>query len=321
MTAMLALVGEQSQPNFIPVLHYKPACVIFVYTTKTDTTYKNQKKVLEKRNIKVYGIQTDPYDIAAIVQAINKRLAEIAKQSDVMAQSLKSLVFNLTGGTKIMSLAAYQVAARIQAPVIYFQSEKGKSIVDYYSWQDHQLSRQRQEELPEYLHLEDVLELHLGPRKDPKGGEMWNVKRPARLSGDGHKLELAIAQTLKDHGYETLCGVEDRSGSLDIDVMIRYHNRIGIIEAKSSEKGVVEDLEAIQQLSATKNFLRGTYTQPFMVINSKSNANQQMVCKLLGISIISLPHYKRGTSILSQEEINILLPAIDEAMKVEPPKS
>src|SRR5579884_1697272 len=143
MSTMIALVGEQSQPNFIPVLHYNPNCVIFVYTTKTDTIYKNQKMVLEKRKIKVYGIQTDPYNIAAIVKALNERLAKIAKESDEIAQSLKSLVFNLTGGTKIMSLAAYQVAAQLKAPVIYFQSDKGRSIVDYYSWQDHQLIRQQ----------------------------------------------------------------------------------------------------------------------------------------------------------------------------------
>lgn len=35
MTAMIALVGEQPLPNFLPVRHDHPSDVVLVYTAKT----------------------------------------------------------------------------------------------------------------------------------------------------------------------------------------------------------------------------------------------------------------------------------------------
>lgn len=213
-----------------------------------------------------------------------------------------------------MSLAAYQVALQRNAPVIYLQSEGVQSLIDRYSWQDHHLYYQLREQLPEYLSLRDVLDLHLGQGQDAAGKDIWKEKGPNIRNDGGHLFELAIAQALRDHGYEVMCGVKGRNDQVDIDVMIRYQNQTGIIESKTGNN--VTSLEGVKQLSTAMRYLRGTYTKQFLVINGKPSGNQQMVCKLLNISVISLLHYQRDMSALTQEDIDTLLTTIDEIMKV-----
>lgn len=42
------------------------------------------------------------------------------------------MIFNLTGGTKPMSLAAFLVAFQRKAPFVYFQTEGGHSLLFHY---------------------------------------------------------------------------------------------------------------------------------------------------------------------------------------------
>ncbi len=315
MSAMIALVGEQPQPNFLPVLHYQPSSVVLVYTTTTSNTYQFLKEELEKRKINVYRIETDPYDIAAIAIALNIGIAEIP------ALSSQLLMFNLTGGTKMMSLAAYQVAAQHNAPVIYLQSERGQSVIDRYNWQGQQLCHQQREQLTKYLSLHDVLNLHLGQGKDAAGKDTWQEKGPTEQSNGGHLFELAIAQTLEDHGYEVMCGVKGHNSQVDIDVMIRYHNQVGIIEAKTGKidaktgKVKVTNLEGVKQLSNTMRYLKATYMRQFLIINGEPSPDQQTVCGLLNIHIISLLQYQQHMRTLTQEDADTLLTEIDKIMK------
>ena len=306
MTTMIALVGGQPLPNFLPVQHYRPSDVVLIYTATTQQQYENLNLVLQGK-AHVYGVETDPYDIAAIARTINEELANMTEVSS------QTLIFNLTGGTKTMSLAAYQIAQQHDASVIYLQSERGQSVIDCYSWQDHQLHHQLQEQLPGYLSLRDLLNLHLGQGKDAAGKDKWEEKGPTIQGNDGHLFELAIAQTLRDHGYETMCGVKDSNNQVDIDVMIRHQNQIGIIEAKTGSKA--KNLDGVKQLSTAMRYLGGTYTRQFLIINEKPSKDQQIVCELLKINIIPLLHYQQGMSVLPQENVDTLLSAVDKIMK------
>lgn len=311
MTTMIALVGGQTQPNILPILHYKPSNTLLIYTRTTQGQYENLKTALEKKKFNVQGLETDPYHIAAIVEKMNESLSEMT-----------DLLFNLTGGTKPMSLAAYQVAAQLGAPVIYLQSEKGQSLVDHYVWQDHQLCYQQQELLTTYLTLQDVLELHLGSQKDERGKDAWKIDKSIDPKSLGQPFELAIEKTLHDHGYEVLRAVKGKNNNLDIDVMIRFQNQIGIIEAKTGKDSPPAGLEGVKQLSTAMRYLGGIYTRQFLIINGEPSNDQRAMCDILRIHIISLPHYKQSMkSTLSQEDIDILLTAVDKIMNVDRNKS
>lgn len=313
MTTMIALVGEQPQPNFLPVLHYEPDHVVFVYSAKTRQKYTYLKDELERRTfahkkILIDGIETDAYHISTIITELNNYLAKLP------ANSSEALLFNLTGGTKPMSLAAYQVAVQRNAPVIYLQSEKGQSIVDFYIWKGDQLYHQKQETLNEHLNLHDALNLHLGGGKDPDGKDYWIEKGPHDDGNDGHLFEAAIAQALREHNYETMCGIRGKDNIPDIDVIARHQNQIGIIEAKSGQKNL---FKGIQQLSTAMRFLGGTYTKQFLVLNGQLPDDQAGMCKVLNIHIISLLSYQKGMTTLPPEDVKILKDSVDQVMRVK----
>src|SRR5438128_2012628 len=102
MTVMIALVGGQPLPNLLPARHYRPDSIILAYTQTTKRVYEKLKDTLQQETA-VYGLETGAYNIVSIVETLNEKLEtpEFANQE---------LVFNLTGGTKAMALAAYQVA-------------------------------------------------------------------------------------------------------------------------------------------------------------------------------------------------------------------
>lgn len=303
MTILIALIGEQQLPNYLAARYYQPDVVLSVYSEKTEPQYKNLQKMLQHNGISVDGIKTDPYDLATIGKAINDKLATM------VGVSAQSLIVNLTGGTKIMSLAAYQVAVQWNAPVIYLQSEKGKSILDYYSWQDHQLYHHKPaKELPEYLTLKDMLDLHLGDKWDRKRKEPNDI---------GYLFELAIGQTLQNHGYEITYGISDKKKQIDIDVMARQKNHIMIVEAKTKGGKTDHSFEGIKQLSTGMRYLGGTYTYPFLITNYVLPEDAQRNCELLRIHSVLLSHYQQRMDALPQEDIDTLLTAIRQAMMLE----
>jgi hypothetical protein len=218
-----------------------------------------------------------------------------------------------------MSFAAYQIAAQYNAPVMYFQSEDGKSIIDRYHWQNRQLVHQQQDLLPEYLQLRDMLNLHLGPGKDSTGKNQWEEKGPTIQSDTyGHLFELAIAQVLYEDGYEVMRGVKGKKDQVDIDVMIGYKNQVGIIEAKTSKGGHVTNLDGVKQLSMAMRYIRGTYVKQFLVTAGKPSPDLQMMCEeILHIHLVPLLDYKRGpgATSLSSSDKKTLLEAVNKVMK------
>ncbi len=49
MTTMIALVGAQPLPNFIPIRTEKPSAALFVYTDRTERVYKQLEVVLRQQ--------------------------------------------------------------------------------------------------------------------------------------------------------------------------------------------------------------------------------------------------------------------------------
>ena len=74
MTTMIALVGEQQLPNYLPALHCRPDVVLSVYTERTTPQYRNLQTVLQQKGVTVEGVETDPYDLSMIVRSLNDKL-------------------------------------------------------------------------------------------------------------------------------------------------------------------------------------------------------------------------------------------------------
>lgn len=111
---LIQLIGEQTLPNTLPVLNLEPHEVHNICTAKTS----KRGDTLRQWIVKKYGRQ-----VKVIQEEIRGDLyaATLAKCKEIVAVSLdRQLVFNMTGGTKLMALAMYQVAAELEdAPVLY----------------------------------------------------------------------------------------------------------------------------------------------------------------------------------------------------------
>ena len=296
MTLIISLVGGQPLPNLLPVRHYQPDGVLLVYTQRTRSVSDRLKAVLQ-RETQVYELETDAYDIAAIVKKLNQEL-ETSKLSS------HSFLFNLTGGTKPMSLAAFQVAQHRSAPMLYVESERKGILMYRYTWEKQQLQSSSPEVLSECMQLRDFFDVQLGVG-------VWHENGPS--SDEGGHFEIALAEALRMHGYEVMAGIKAMKDQVDIDIALRFENQFGILEAKSGSGGT--GLKGIQQLSTNVQFL-SIYTQKFYVITVKPSPSQEIIRDAARIQIISLPGYVSKTDeTLPSDEAKNFIKAIDQAFK------
>jgi len=296
MALMIALIGEQPMPNLLPARYYHPRDVLLIYTARTRQKYEYLRVTLQKE-VNVYGLETDAYDISAIASTLDEELGKLATLVE------KPLVFNLTGGTKTMSLAAYQVAEQLNAPMMYLQSEGKHTRVYHYSWEHQRLRSTGNELLPECITLQDVFDLYFGPGN-------WREHGSGR--NEGSPFEDALAAALYTDGYEIMIGVRAMNGQIDIDVAVRSGNQYGIIEAKMGENG--RRLDGIKQLSTAARHL-GTYSQTFYVITVSPQPAHTAITEASNIQVVSLPSYDRTTNVLPPAEVIVLLDKVGKALK------
>ncbi|HIP87096.1 MAG TPA: DUF1887 family protein, partial [Anaerolineales bacterium] len=122
--AMVLLVGEQPAPNLLPVRQTKPDVAALVHTDYTKHTAENLRRLLEPM-CRCLLCEVDAYEIPLIRETMDRFLEEEIKEH--------SLLFNLTGGTKPMVLAAFDLAHRHGAPFVYMETKEGETILYTYS--------------------------------------------------------------------------------------------------------------------------------------------------------------------------------------------
>lgn len=116
----LCLAGEQPLPNVLPMLARLPEKVVFFHTEMPASRASASRcaQYLETLGVKVRTHQIPAFDAAKVSEAV----VQVGAQQD-----LGRVLLNYTGGTKVMSLAAYQ-ALPPHIPRIYFDSRVGLSV-------------------------------------------------------------------------------------------------------------------------------------------------------------------------------------------------
>jgi Holliday junction resolvase-like predicted endonuclease len=279
-TALILLVGEQPLPNLLPTRHINPAMVVLVHTDRTKEIAKRLEGLL---SAKKRLCQVEPYDLLKIEQTLQGFL------SKQIAASEYQLLFNLTGGTKPMSLAAFQVAAQRKAPFVYFQTEGGRSLLYCYQFTDQEkVKLEKQEELSQTLTLDDYLRAQVG--NYTPGSPRDN-------------FEEQVSQALQTiPGLEILTSVRPQGlEALEVDFVIRLGNQVGVIEAKT--KGAKSGIDQIQ--AVTEQRYLGTYVAKFLVSGNPVDANNKNLAQAYGIEVIELSGYA-GTGKISESDQQML---------------
>jgi hypothetical protein len=304
MTMMIGLVGEQPLPNFLAVRHFHYDKVLLVYTEDTEPQYKNLKAALQKIGLKmVKDLETGAFFVNQIAQTLDEKLTDLGLDPQ------EQLVFNLTGGTKAMSLAAFQVAQLYDAEMLYVTSELGKEVRAYRSfWSNKELQPAGMEDIPACIELRDVFNLHLGEGK-------WEAHEPSKDTGG--TFEKLLADTLHKHKNvsEVKSSVRTLNGQIEMDLVVRFGNHYGIIQAKTGKSG--RELKGLLQLSTTVSLL-STYSRGFYVITVPVEPQHKELIDALGFTVISLESYDPTTQKISAQDEMKLLTGIEHAF-LEPP--
>lgn len=301
MTTLFNLIGEQPIPNLLPVLFLKPGKIFMLYTQTTADAMKRIEKLvpaLEK-------IKVEPYDLLSIIETIQKKCLP----GDEM-------IFNITGGTKVMALAAFKVAGKHSSKMIYIQSEEKTNTL--YSYQvDNNLTVKQleQTELPELVDIDFYLKAHLpGYKVDGFHKET----RTNHLSSGG-MFEKAVFDVLKERNFEVMAGVRPAGvgQQVEIDLIFRPKgtNQVGIAEIKLGDAQSEGPKKGLDQLvMASERDYLGTYTKRFLVTARNLRPDIKELALKHKINIIEIQDYNNNGS-LSGQSSDLLVSRINEKLK------
>ena len=154
-------------PNVLPLDHFNPHSLVLVCTKTTEKIANRTKKMMASD---YPGMDVDLLCLnnAYEFQGICKELCAYLKKFE---GSEVKFIFNLTGGTKMMSLAAFELAKQSSSRAIYFQSEENKNLIHNFHFDDGTLVIDDVELIDTYITLDQFLRLYLGEYNTRKQDE------------------------------------------------------------------------------------------------------------------------------------------------------
>jgi|FaiFalDrversion3_1042247.scaffolds.fasta_scaffold00157_4 Holliday junction resolvase-like predicted endonuclease len=298
-SAVLSLMGEQPSPVLIPLLFIRPTTAVFVATEQTRRRAERIGNLVRNR------MDTD----LVIVPAYDVRKAQSLMEEWLEGNRLAfdEVWINFSGGTKPMALAAFAAAARFGPKLLYLESERRRSILYKYTVDnDGRLAPVQREEVPPIIDIKTYIRAHVDDAR-------FDVYKNTA----GRPFEESVANALRrGNGIdEVIEGVRFSGGQVDIDVVVRCGNQIGLVEAKT---GQVKK-EAIDQLNTAAQQL-GTYVAKFWVranTAQKSPALLDELARAQGIVVIELRSYDQATHTISPNDAQKLVSEVRRALTGE----
>jgi hypothetical protein len=229
---LLSLTGEQPIPNLLVARALQPASASLCYTESTRRFAANLVGMLADTEY----FPVEPYDLEHAI-------------SQISSLCTSQTVINLTGGTKLMALAAYEIARRKKLPFVYLQSEGARSVLHRYRFTSGGPAAVSSTTLGSLITIQDYLQAHGLRQVDEKGpqNEQEQVLRDW-LQG---QVEELYSNLLFD--------------AFEIDLILRRGNMVAVLEAKMKKKN---DRTGIDQLNTiTGRDYLGTYTGKILVVS------------------------------------------------------
>ncbi|MEA3411105.1 MAG: DUF1887 family CARF protein [Pseudomonadota bacterium] len=124
MLIHIVIVSGQTLPNLIPILMERPG-EVWLVTSAVMSGKRHDKRL--RRILEKEGITVRPFPDApeSGFRAIQDYACDIADQAIAIRES-PSLVLNITGGTKLMTLAFFDVFRGIAHRIIYTDTSNGR---------------------------------------------------------------------------------------------------------------------------------------------------------------------------------------------------
>jgi len=116
MTIHVCLVSNQPIPNLVPLLLEQPDRAVLLVSPQMRLQAERLERVLRPRAVACRQEEVDPYDFAAV--------AEVCKR--LIRETDDELVLNVTGGTKVSALAAFQAFYFNDKRIIYLDTANNR---------------------------------------------------------------------------------------------------------------------------------------------------------------------------------------------------
>jgi hypothetical protein len=290
---LVTVLDEQPIPTLLPVRHLKPAEVLLVGSRRSHETSRHLATVL-KGETQLHLLETrDPFNPIGVYRQLSEKMAKLGWQATETA-------FNLTGGTKMMAFGAYHLAHEQKSDLIYLEErEDRQDVLSRYHFRHGVAKLEEHVTLPPLLSIADYLNAHL------PGFEAEGFSRDDRGHIDaGGRFEETVYHALEGHVDELLAGVRPAGveHQIEIDLVVRCGNRVGIIEAKTGVKKA-----GIDQLDTAGGArYMGAYTAKILVTGRRMSRAHHALATARNIRIIELPGYREGRSLPDNERRTLI---------------
>ncbi len=286
---MLCLIGEQPVPNLLPIRALTPRKVILFSTEFTKIRSLQLESVLIEEGIPISQIEIDdPYNIAKMVPVIARQIAA----------STPPVLLNLTGGTKPMAFAGLEATRKHGSSFCYLQSQD-ESKLWLYKWENDTLAlkdvRKIQEDL---IKIQDYLRIHMGDYTQTDFGDSF---------------EASVCKVLKPHVSEIAHSIR-RGGSLEIDLVVRCGNRVGIAEVKTGKSA--KSKAGLDQLNAACARELLGHTNKFLVVDREYPPNNKALAMARNINVVELTESSDKGKVVSADKDKLIAAVVNTLKRV-----
>lgn len=287
-TVLVSLIGHQPLPNLLVLRYVKPDVVIFIYSSSSDPQLINRKNWLVQLT-KCDGIEVlepssgvDPWDFNSVPNLLAYELLSIDFKS-------VSFIFDVTGGTKAMSVGLSRAAAKLRGEIVYLESERSDSYLRRYRFtEDGNLLASEPEKLPKLVTLKDFFYIQLGLE------EAQLKPAPSDPNKKGIQFEINVRNTLAGLVDDMLYSIKPLD-SEEIDIVLQKRNRFAIIECKAREDDERRAYGILQLNNLASERYLGTYTGKILAVvahYSRDASPNFKMAKQHKVHLLELPNWE-----------------------------
>lgn len=278
MTTHLALVGEQPMPVLLIDRHLRPDRTVLVCTERTRPVAERLQRLIRHCEV---APQVAPYELNQVMKLLNER-----------PNADEDVVVNLTGGTKIMMLAAFAHAMRRRHRFVYLESERPPQRLHRFTF-DASIHQETTSLPDDLITAREYLLAHLDGYRT---GD-FNRDEQGALTEGGY-FEQAVYAALTP-AFDVLPNVRPAGAGdqIEIDLVIRQGNQVAVAEVKRGRSSEGPK-KGIDQLSTAggREYL-GTYARKLLITAGYTGAKICSLARERQVAIVEVTGYRRGAPI------------------------
>lgn len=279
---LLSLIGEQPIPNLLVARALQAQSNLLCCTPTTQRIAHNLRAMLPAAEIH----HVEPYHLENAIAYFNT----IAWENTLL---------NLTGGTKPMALAAFEVARQKQLPFVYLQSEGGESILYRYDFKNGVPVLIERHTLGTLIDIEDYLRAH--------GLKSITEKGPQNPQEAGLRrwLEKQVDELHNNIVFD----------AFEIDFLLRRGNQVCVLEAKMTKKNTRQGIDQLNTF-AGRDYL-GTYTGKILAVSKPLGPQLARLAEARHIHVVLLNGQidnRTGRLILSPDSRQAMLSILNRLL-------